>query len=87
MLLCILQGASVFAYATEEQQPAQEDTASEENSGDDGDEGGLIDIKELVHGDQDEEEDPEAAIVNDGTASLSFADESPLEYCQYIDLT
>lgn len=87
MLLCILQGASVFAYATEEQQPAQEDTASEEKSGDDGDDGEWLDIKDLVHRDQEEEEDPEAAIVNDGTATLSFADESPLEYCQYIDLT
>ena len=87
MLLCILQGASVFAYATEEQQPSQEDTASEEKSGDDGDEEGWLDIKDLINPDQEEEEDPEAAIVNDGTASLSFADESPLEYCQYIDLT
>ena len=74
VLVCILQGASVFVFATEDQQTDQDKQAAEtaeDNAGaDDADDG---------------EKDPEAAIVNDGSAFLTFADETPLEYCQYID--
>lgn len=93
MLVCILQGASVLVFATDEQQtdtdkPVAEETAENDDGGSTDKDTGE-DTDEDADGDDNEEdeEDPEAAIVNDGSAALSFADESALEYCNYIDLT
>lgn len=93
MLVCILQGASVLVFATDEQQtdtdkPVAEETVENDDGGSTDKDTGE-DTDEDADGDDNEEdeEDPEAAIVNDGSAALSFADESALEYCNYIDLT
>ena len=92
VLLCVLQGASVFAYATEDDQDDQDDqkvqeiteeTAGEQWGDDDAPVGEAL--RDLIRNDEkDDEPDPEAAIGNDGSARLVFADESILEYTQNI---
>ena len=74
MLVCMLQGASVLAFAGGKEQTDGQTSAAEEPADED-----TAETKE-----DEDDEDPEAAIVNDGSAELVFADESPLEYCQYI---
>ena len=93
-----MQGASVFAFATDDDQDdrddqnvqeIQEETAGEQWGDDDAPVGEAL--KDILHNDENDAKkdkaDPEAAIVNDGSAQLRFADESILEYTQYIDFS
>jgi len=86
----MLQGAAVFVSAEDDSQTDREDPATEEAAEEaDGDGAGADGDDAEADGDEAEKEDedehdPEAAIVNDGSARLEFADESILDYTQYI---